>query len=167
MFLEENAKRIEQRHGYKVVLSFVESCNHWCGYVVFPKRFLREPDCHGFVTYAPVHGGITFSEEREDGSMVYGFDCGHAGADDKPELRDEEWLLAECDRMAVALKAAVPFERQHMESEWPESGTLPKDLNDKRAEIIQAYHDALKKEGCEFVLQDNFGAMINVLGGSL
>jgi hypothetical protein len=49
---------------------------HWCGYICIPKDhawYGKERDgidCN-------IHGGITYSEEEEDGFWI-GFDCAHA-----------------------------------------------------------------------------------------
>jgi hypothetical protein len=55
-----------------------ERLNHYCGYCRFIERPVREVGYKGILTYVPVHGGITYANEDEDG-MVYGFDCAHAG----------------------------------------------------------------------------------------
>lgn len=125
---------------------------HHCGYVRFETRPMTEEGYHGLLTYVPVHGGITFAEQDEDGSMVYGFDCGHAGDEGVEKLNNLEWLGEECFRMGRAIQLAAQYEDQYLAIDNHERGT-----------VIQAYHDELKAQGIEFVLQDNFGAMINVL----
>jgi len=92
--------------------------SHLCGYVRFPERPVKERTYHGILTYVPVHGGITYADQK-DGGMVYGFDCGHAGDEERPETKDPEWV---------------------------------------------GVRERLNKS---FDLHDNFGAMINLLGGSL
>jgi hypothetical protein len=64
-----------------------------------------------------VHGGITFSDFREDGLFYYGFDCGHAG-DLMPGMlqyhaelpshlrgvyRDQQYVVSECQQLATQL----------------------------------------------------------------
>ena len=131
---------------------------HFCGYARFPEKPVKEDGYHGILTYVPVHGGITYAEQ-EDGGIVYGFDCGHAGDTERPELRDMEWLGEECHKMAEAIKIAAEFEDSFLASEGN---------NEARAEVLSAYHEAVKERiGKEFNLQNNFGAMINLLGGRL
>ena len=100
---------------------------HYCGYVRFENRPVIEPTYHGIMTYVPVHGGITFANQDEDGSMIYGFDCGHAGDDERPELRDEEWLGEECFRMGRAIQIAAKYEGAYLATEGSK----------ERAEVIQ------------------------------
>lgn len=88
--------------------------------------------------------------------MVYGFDCNHAHDKNNPKLRDIEWLGEECFRMGRAILVAAEFEQAYLSS-----------ADDEKAKVIQDYHDRLKNEGINFVLSDNFGAMIKVLSGSL
>ncbi len=132
---------------------------HYCGYVTFPKRFLLEDGHEGILTYAPVHGGITLAErDDETGEMTYGFDCMHVGDDENPLRRDLDWLTAECERMAVAIRMAQEYEKQYLQA----------DGNEARVEIIDTYHERLHEEhGIEFYVQDNFGAMLSVMGGKL
>lgn len=132
---------------------------HYCGYVRFPKRPLREPGYNGAATYVPVHGGLTFASEDKDGSMVYGFDCAHCDDDANAQTRDPEWLKAECERMAVGILSLVPHEAKYL--------TLPEEDSEGRAAVIDAYHDALKAQGIAFDASNNFGAMINLFCGKL
>jgi len=132
--------------------------SHFCGYVIFPKRFLREKGYHGIVTYVPVHGGITLAKERDDGSMVYGFDCAHCDDEGNPNLRDEEWLKRECERMATGLKLAAKYERRYLRCT----------TNEGKANALDDFHKEVADEcGAEFNVQDNFGVMINLLAGQL
>lgn len=87
------------------------SLNPWhCGYARFPEDPLpRTSGYDGIAEYVPVHGGITYAE-CEDGEMVYGFDCAHAGDEHDARFQDVEWLLGECDSMARAIKVAAQFE---------------------------------------------------------
>lgn len=84
------------------------------GYCEFPERPTIEQGDGGILAYVPVHGGITYASEGEHGEMVYGFDCGHAGDDERPELLAFGWLRAECEKMAACIKAAVPFEERYL-----------------------------------------------------
>ncbi len=38
--------------------------SHYCGYCTFPNRPVREQGYRGFMTYVPVHGGITYAEQE-------------------------------------------------------------------------------------------------------
>lgn len=132
---------------------------HHCGYVRFPSRPVRETSYHGILTYVPVHGGITYAkEDPTDGSMVYGFDCAHAGDEERPELHDLEWLGAETHRMAKAIQLAAEFEERFLLAQG----------DTEAAAVLDAYHAAVREAtGQKFNLADNFGAMIAVLGGDL
>ena len=64
--------------GYKCIVSRItEAGGHLCGYITLPenhpwrKQEYHEIDCE-------VHGGITFSEENEEGDHMIGFDCAHS-----------------------------------------------------------------------------------------
>jgi hypothetical protein len=130
----------------------------WCGYVRFARRPLRERDYHGIATYVPVHGGITYAEGKEGSGMVYGFDCGHSGDEKRPETKDRPWLQTQCRVMAVGILLAARYESHYL---------LAKTEKEK-ALVVDKYHDDLKKNyGIDFVLKDNFGAMINVMFGGL
>ena len=129
---------------------------HYCGYCTFPHRPVREHGYNGFMEYVPVHGHITYAAVEQTGT-TYGFDCAHAGDDEDPNCQDEQWVKVECERMAEAIKLAVVYEPAYLEA-----GT-----NEEKAAIIDAYHEQLREHGIEFCLTDNFGALINVLGGYL
>lgn len=129
---------------------------HYCGYVRFPKRPLKEQGYDGVVTYVPVHGGVTFAREDADG-MVYGFDCAHAGDERDPRVTDLTWLRAECGRLASGIVAAIGVEESYL---------LAGDAS-SRAAVIDEYHATLADRGINFELTDNFGAMINALTGSI
>jgi hypothetical protein len=132
--------------------------HHWCGYVRFAHRPLRERGYKGIATYVPVHGGITYAEDEGKKGMVYGFDCGHAGDDTNPQVTDKVWLIQQCRVMAISVLLAARYERHYL---------LAKEEKEK-ALVVDKYHDDLKKNyGIEFNLKDNFGAMINVIFGGL
>lgn len=131
--------------------------DYYCGYCRFPERPLKEGHYDGIATYVPVHGGITWAEEAEDGSMAYGFDCAHGGDEDDPDLRDPEWLKAECERMAAAIKLAADFEPDYLAAGDDEA----------KAKVLDRYHERLAEDGLVFKLEGNFGAMLNLLSGEL
>lgn len=130
---------------------------HYCGYVRFPRRPLREKDYHGFVTYVPVHGGITYAEPFSDGSFVYGFDCAHLNDDTDPRTKDMTWLRAECERMALGLQTASKYEKRYLQCL----------TNKGKARVITEFHKEMGAQGVEFDPSINVGAMLNVLEGRL
>jgi len=134
------------------------SMGHYCGYCIFPERPLIERGYSGIAIYVPVHGGITFSESGENlnpptSGYVYGFDCAHCNDDSNPDCTDVYWLTTECEKMAAGIKVAAKYEQRFLDA----SG------NDPVAKILDEMH----KELGGFNLQDNFGAMIRVMCGSL
>lgn len=57
-----------------------------------------------------VHGGLTYSQKRDDGLWWLGFDCAHAGDARSPDhvregevWRDEDFVAAECRSLAEQL----------------------------------------------------------------
>ncbi|HMN10984.1 MAG TPA: hypothetical protein PKD55_01515 [Bellilinea sp.] len=143
----------------KVLYLVQTGMGHWCGYVRFETRPVAETGYGGFMTYVPVHGGITYAGQGEDGTMVYGFDCAHAGDEEDPKTWDMNWLRAETERMAIAIEAAVPFSKEY--------DAIQEGDNEARAEVIDRYHRELQDIDIRFDLQNNFGAMIRFLFGEL
>ena len=154
--MDEMIKQQQVKIEIKEVV-FSSKHRHYCGYVTFPSRFLTERGYDGFLTYVPVHGGITYAEQEDDGPMTYGFDCAHLGDDEDPKVRDMDWLTAECKRMAVGLIMAAEYEKRYLLAVTGE----------EKAAVIDEYHDALKPFGMVFNVTDNFGSMINLLFGRL
>lgn len=111
-----------------------------------------------FSDYVPVHGGITY-EKPDSAGYVYGFDCNHAGDADIPILQNEQWLWNEIHNMRLSIDIAVDEDFEQL--------YLANDTRAQRATVIDKYHERLEQEGIEFRLQENFGAMLNVLGGRL
>lgn len=163
MYPESEAKIVWKKGKVKFALVEKEAglfapFSYYCGYCIFPKRFLVERGYGGIVIYVPVHGGITYAKEREDGSMVYGFDCAHVGDEDKPELKDINWLKKECEAMAKALRIAKKYEKDYL--------LAPN--NEKRAEVIDKFlREVEEKTGKVLIIEENFGVMINLLFGML
>ncbi|WP_135612779.1 hypothetical protein [Methanococcoides sp. AM1] len=124
--------------------------SHYCGYVRFPKRELTEQGYDGI--------GITYAEEHEDGSMVYGFDCMHAGDENNPRCSDIDWLKQECEKMGICLTIAAKYEERFL---------LAKTEEDKATVLDEFHEDIAKQIGATFDLSDNFGAMVRVMGGDL
>ena len=123
------------------------------GYCRFPKRPLVEEGYHGIATYVPVHGGITFAEQDDDGSMVYGFDTAHASSDEMPR-EDPEWIKGQCALMVAGLKKAAEVERRYLRCI----------TNEGKAKHAQAVSD-VAPDGTAGGLP--FGVLINLIGGEL
>lgn len=151
------AAAVWEREG--VVFSLVQhpTHNHYCGYCRFEGRPVKEQGYMGLLTYVPVHGGITYAEEDiHNGSMVYGFDCAHAGDDNNPDTRNLRWLKRQAEGMAWSIRLAKPYERRYMRC-----------TTDKgKCNAIDDFHAELREQlGLRFNLLNNFGAMINAICG--
>ncbi len=156
MYTEDKADKTWQKGDATFSIWFCR--DHYCGYVRYPKRFTIESGYDGFLTYVPVHGGLTYTKEDTNGSIVYGFDCAHCDDGGNPLCRDLDWLTAECERMDTALRLAPEYEKRYLVAA----------TNKDKAAIIEEYHAALTNQGIVFDLRDNLGAMINVVvGGQL
>lgn len=159
---ESKAVKIWRKGDLTMSIVKHSTMGHYCGYVRFPKRPVREKEYEGILTYVPVHGGITYAKEDEDGSMVYGFDCAHGGDWTETCPRGHKWTLeevvAETEKMAIAIQVAAKYEKRYLRN-YTDKG---------KAKVIDEYHKELKeKHGIAFNLLDNFGAMLKVLGGNL
>lgn len=117
-YLEDHAtqtKTIEVL-GQRVVLSIVKQDygqGWYCGYTRFEKSLCSRKDYYGIFEYVSVHGGVTFCEEDKDGSIVYGFDCNHLYDQLNPQLRDEAWLLKECEKMTKGVILAAKYSNKY------------------------------------------------------
>lgn len=102
---------------------------HYCGYVTFPKQPLYSSVCDSILDFAPVHGGITYSDiDAKTGAATYGFDCGHWGDDTNPRCTITEWLFDECERMSIAVRIAAKYEHAYNQAN-----------DDERYAIIRRY----------------------------
>ena len=131
---------------------------HYCGYCRLP-RLVAEPGSRGFLSYVPVHGGITYARASEHtDQMIYGFDCMHVGDETSTWWHDTRVVLEEAQKMSTAIKIAAAFEPFYL---------LTKS-NRIRSYVIGLYHRALHRFwGIEFSIQDNFGTMMNLICGEL
>lgn len=120
------------------------------GYVVLPKRLVRERGYGGILTYVPVHGGITYAREY-DGGIVYGFDTGHCDSHKFP-INDKEWIKGQ---IAVMIKGILEAKRVEL-------NYLRCTTNQGKAKHAQAVQDVGLLEH-----RDNFGVNINLLSGKL
>jgi len=115
------------------------------GYVVFPKRPVKEREHEGIINYVPVHGGITYAEKDKLG-MVYGFDTCHYNSDDFPK-NDMKWIKKQCEIMIKGILAASKVEKEYRKSK----------SNEEKAKHIQKVADVNPTNDL------GFGAMINLL----
>jgi len=158
---ENRAVKVWEKDG--LVFSIVlQPGGYYCGYVRFPKRPVLERGYEGILTYVPVHGGITYAEQSPDGSMVYGFDCSHVDDWTIHSPKGKFWTIREvkeeAEKMAIGIKVVAKYELEYLTASTEE----------ERAKVIDRYHRELReKYGIMFNLRDNFGAMLNVLAGTL
>jgi hypothetical protein len=138
--------------------TFGRNPNWHCGYIMFPKCPMQRPGYMDFLAYTPVHGGLTYAQEMPGtGRYVYGFDCAHGGDEYNDDLKDIEWLTAECERMGAFIELAIPYEPAYLAAETDE----------EKAPIIDAYREACKSKN-ELASEDlGFIANINVIFGGL
>ena len=130
---------------------------HYCGYAIFPKRPVKEKKYGGILIYTPVHGRVTYACEEKDGSMVYGFYCGHADDENNSNLRDIDWLKKECIRMGYAIKLAVKYEKKYLKAKKQTT----------KAKHLDAY-DAMCNELFDTEPNAfNLGKALNLLSGKL
>ena len=122
------------------------------GYARFPKRPLVEDGYDGIATYVPVHGGITYAEQTDDG-FVYGFDTKHYNSDKHP-INDPEWIKGQCAILVAGIKQAAKVERKYLTAKRQET----------KAKHAQTVLDVADEPGAGL---DNFGVMLNVLAGDL
>jgi len=159
---QKNTRKSWEKDGLKLEVVWVR--DHFCGYVTFKKRPFREIGYDGFLTYVPVHGGITYSHENKDKTMTYGFDCAHAGDYVERSFRTlytqhghkwtQEEVEAETEKLAKALLIAKKFELRYL-----------RNISNKgKAKVIDEY---TKELGEQLDISDNFGVAINLLGGKL
>lgn len=120
------------------------------GYVIFPQKPVIEPGYEGILTYVPVHGGITYAEHDELGS-IYGFDTAHPRWRNEP-TRDKGWTKQQLDIMIRGILRAAALEEEYLKADGD---------NKRRAEIVDQIRDITP--GAEL----NFGEMINLMFGEL
>lgn len=121
------------------------------GYVKMPKGMFVEQGYDGIITYVPVHGGITYANEK-DGFMIYGFDTMHCNSEDFP-IRDKAWIKSECARMIDGLLVAAKVEKKYLTAK----------KNSSRAKYAQMVLDVDKEQKSG----KSFGVMLNILSGKV
>ena len=119
------------------------------GYVVFPKRPVRETSYKGVLVYVPVHGGITYCEEDSLG-VVYGFDTAHCDSEKFPK-NNKKWIKSQCQIMIEGILLAKKQEKDYLLA-WN---------NKEKAEAVQSIMDLQPKQS------NNFRVNINLLSGKL
>jgi hypothetical protein len=160
IYPEKDAKKVWRFEELTLSIQWVR--DHYCGYVRFKERPFREKGYDGILTYVPVHGGITYADQDKQG-MVYGFNCAHCGdytgpvyeqAPEGYKVWQEDMVIAETEKLAKGLLAAVKFEKRY----------LTNISNKGKAKVIDEYH---KELGEKFNVGDNFGASLKLLSGRL
>lgn len=119
------------------------------GYVVFPKRPVKQREYEGILNYVPVHGGITYANYDKLG-MVYGFDTNHYNSDNFPK-EDFKWIKQQCEIMIEGILIASDVEKEYRKSK----------SNKEKTEYIQKVADINPTNDL------GFGAMLNLLSGKL
>jgi hypothetical protein len=133
---------------YWIVPSPIEDALN--GYVVFPKKPVREDGYHGILTYVPVHGGITYCEHDRIGS-VYGFDTLHCDSD-KFLRTDPRWIKRQIEVMIKGIRKAAEVEAKYLRCV----------SNRGKGKYAQMVFDTLEGDK-----EMNFGMMLNILAGRL
>jgi hypothetical protein len=152
LYPDRQATKTWQYKDATCYLVYHEELGHYCCYARFKQNpFTRGCHYQGFRAYIPVHGGITYAEKDSQG-YVYGFDCAHAGDEDRPELKDIDWLTRHTERFCDMLLLARDYESRYKKLK----------SNKAKAKVIDEYRE--KVNASEEI---GFGAMINVLTGEL
>lgn len=148
-FIKEKAIKIGKINGYEYWIVPAPMEGGLNGYIVFPKRPVRETGYEGILTYVPVHGGITYVQEDELG-MVYGFDTLHCDSAERPRT-DKAWIKKQCKIMLEGILKAKKVEHNYLRCL----------TNKGRGKWAQQVSDIQPKEAM------NFGVNINLLCGKL
>lgn len=163
---EKNANKVWVKDG--AMLSVIlQDDGHYCGYVRFAKRPVVERGYDGFVTYIPVHGGITFARGSENGSMVYGFDCAHAGDWVSYCPSGHKWtedeVVVETEKLLRNFQLGLKYEKRYLGKYSRKGRYLRKNTVRERAKILDEYMREADGTG----IMDNFGVLINLFTGQL
>ena len=121
MEIEEISKIIKEEGDYFEFYKYNLKCygkrntflQTWCGYIEIPS-------IHGFKDpySVNVHGGITYTQFKDDGTLVIGFDCSHLN-DIKPHFmelmgntlgsyRTKEYVRTKLESMAEQIHEYFP-----------------------------------------------------------
>jgi len=129
---------------------FITECpvsSGYNGYIVFPKRPTIEEGFSGILNYVPVHGGITLSDNSEEG-MIYGFDTAHYDSADYP-ISDVGWIKSQIQIMARGIIKATEVEKKYLRCT----------TNKGKAKYAQIVLDTTEEPYL------GFGALLNILIG--
>jgi len=78
---------------------------HLCGYVTLHESEVPPEWVDYFadgLQYLAIHGGITYAEKNGEW-ITFGFDCGHGGDDERPELQNPQYVLELAKQMEQQL----------------------------------------------------------------
>ena len=130
----------------------VVSCNgmHLCGYCRIPATDLPK-EWHGdydadALQYLRIHGGITFCDVS-GADVIFGFDCAHAGDEDRDDLRVPAVVLTLAETMRVLI-----CRYSSKITEWRNGDTQT------RCCILDEINTGITESV-------GFGAMLDMLGG--
>ena len=144
----KKAVEIGELEGYEYWIAHCPVSKGFNGYVVFPRRPVREETYYGILTYVPVHGGITYAREYKDG-IVYGFDTAHDDSDSFP-ITDKGWIREQIKLMIAGIQKARQVEAKYLKAL----------TNKTRAKYAQQVIDT----GGNSTYR-NFGILMNLLSG--
>lgn len=121
------------------------------GYIIFPERPVLEEESKGILTYVPVHGGITYAEQKSDG-MVYGFDTLHNDSAKFPR-GNKGWIKKQISKMLKGILKAVEVEAKYLSA---------------KTEVAKAkYAQCVLDTDREKENHSNLGINLNILAGKL
>ncbi len=70
---------VDEYSGYECEIIRTPKMGHLCGYVVIPESHHLHGVSYDDIEGVSVHGGLTFSDFRENEKYEVGFDCAHSG----------------------------------------------------------------------------------------
>ena len=138
-------------HGLKCLINSGSRHGGFNGYITYKKRPLKEEGYNGIATYIPVHGGLTYAYQEDNGEFTYGFDTSHCDSNKYP-IRDINWIKSQINIIYDGIKLCKKLENKYLLSEGN---------NDKRAKICQNILNLNKG------MERYFGVNIKLLCGKL
>lgn len=111
-YQRENAVESGEIEGHRYYIVPYPGGGRLNGYLAFPQRPVRERGYGGILAYVPVHGGITFAREDEEG-VCYGFDTGHFNSENYP-INDTEWIKGQIRIMLKGIQKAAEVESEYL-----------------------------------------------------
>jgi hypothetical protein len=121
------------------------------GYVLFPKKPVREEHYSGILNYVPVHGGITLCKHEDEGSM-YGFDSLHSFSKEYPR-NTTQWVKEQIKIMIDGILMAKKVELKYLKCT----------TNKGKAKYAQMVQDVAPEDQDKF----SMGVALNLLSGKL